>query len=180
MSNNTIADTLITFVDNLIKEQAIADTSRIHVLLDYADLTYKSARYNTLLDQGRIEEAFKEPDIPYVWTREVFTALYRLGVSIDIYTSRVDTKRVEEKGNFIMTSLEVPGLFNSYFCIRQHEDDGGSRVIGVANAITSETMPADGENIAILFCGFQSRIEAFKDADLRSYCSSTHTLFLDI
>lgn len=176
MARNSKAALVINFVDNLIKDEGINDTSRIHLLLDYDDLMLKTDKYREYLNKGMIDEAFAEPDVPSPWADELIRAMRRLGVSMDIYTSRVDTVRVKATGDALTEKLQLKeSLFHSYFCIRRE-----NQVLPVADSIDETVMPKDGRNIAILYCDFLSRREAFVSSDLREYCSALHALALNL
>lgn len=174
MSTNTIAATLINYIEDLLVNNNILDTSKIFVLMDYADMTYKSNAYYSLMNEGKIDEAFAEPDIPKPWVEYILTYAYRIGVKMCIYTSRVTTDRVKEKCDWIMKSRDVPGLFHSYICIRRED-----QVLPISEVLTPELIPQDERNILILFCDFASRMKAFEDADLSRYCGSKHTVVLN-
>ena len=173
--SNKVAKKLADFIQALIVDQSITDTSRIHVFLDDMDVTKKSPEYTALINEGKYEEAFAVPDIPEPFAFPMLQYLWRLGAKVNIYTTRVNTKRVEVTGNSIMEKNEVPGLFNSYLCLRNEEN----KVLPLAEVITESTMPNDGINVAILYCNFPNRLDEFAAADLREYCSIVRSLVMD-
>ena len=173
---NKVAKKLADFIQTLIADQSITDTSRIHVFLDDLDITKKSVEYTTLINEAKYDEAFAVPDIPEPFAFPMLQYLWRLGVKVDIYTTRVDTKRVEATGNSIMEKYQVPGLFNSYICLRNEEN----KVLPLADVITETSMPKDGRNIAILYCNFQNRLDDFAAAELQEYCAVVRSLVMDI
>jgi len=174
--SNTIAKRLITHVEELIVEKDIRDPSKIHVFLDDSDITQNPPSYLPLLLSGKIEEAFALPKVPTPFSEPIIRNLWRLGVRIHLYTSRVDTARLKKTAESIMVTCEVPDVFSSYTSLRDEEN----KVIDFEKIFQNETiLPNDKSNHVILYCSFGSRVEQFKTFDLSSSCETATSILMD-
>ncbi len=172
---SAIAKKLIVFIEDLVKSESITDYSKIHVFLDESDITVNHFDYENLFKEGRFEEALALPKIPSRFSQPLIEWLWRNGIRVDVYTSKVDTVRVKKTCDSIMAGLNVPGLFNSVFCLRTEDN---KVLTDFSLMINEEMMTKDNSNYGIIYCSFPNRIEQFKNTAPEDFFKKTYGVLM--
>lgn len=169
------ADRIIKYLEGLIKMRDIKDRSHIHLFLDESDFTKNHYEYATLFEAGQFEKAFALPKSPTTSAVEILRWCWRMGIRVNIYTTRVDTVRVKKSCDDIMEKLNVPGLFNAYICLRTDQN----KVVSDFSQVINETiLPKEPIHHGVIYCSYLLRASDFENTAPPEYFASRHAVMI--
>lgn len=148
----------VSLINSMIEEQKIKEAKSIYLFLDEMDITYKDERYDLLCSQHRYDEAFALPNTLTNDAKKLLLHCSRIGVKVVLYTTRVDTKRVDATVKTFSHVLDVGfPVVHSVVCLRNEEN----QLLPLSKLINECGVEANEVTFGILVCGFQLRIDDF-------------------
>ena len=152
------AKNVIDAINTMIEEQKIKNPNDIYLFLDEMDITYKDSRYEPMCNQHRYDEAFDLPNLLTKDAKELLMFCSRLGVNVILYTTRVDTKRVDVTVRTFSHVLDVGfPVVKKVVCLRTEQNE----LLPISRVMDECDIPPNDVTFGVLACSFQLRINDF-------------------
>lgn len=175
---NSVAKHIVDYIEKLLQDNEELDPNSINLFMDYDDLRQRSPSYWDLFHSGLVEEANKLPDVPSSFSFGILKYCHRRGVSLHVYTTRVDVSFVHKTCASIKEAYKTPNLFKTVIPLVLQENEYHRKYL--SEEIPNEIIPNDKTQTIILFSDYESENNNFKNAPaLNENYASVHSVYLD-
>lgn len=154
------AAVVIDLINHTVKEEKIKDPSLVYLFLDEMDISEKDACYSVLCKQNKYEEAFALPDKVTPEGKLLLSFCSRLGINVVLYTTRVDTKRVEKNAENFALELDFGcPVISEVICLRNEEN----KLMPISKIISESDFQSTKVTFGIIACSYGLRADDFVD-----------------